>query len=72
MEATMSMYATIFCLHMMISGDVYAHVKAMFVAVGLTLSGRRKKRGQGRCFYSFGSFLLALVSFAQVLFCAAI
>jgi hypothetical protein len=71
-QATITMFATFSILNMTIAADTYAHLKGMFIAVGLTFSGRRRKRGQGKCFFSFGSMMLVLISFAQVLICAAI
>jgi hypothetical protein len=44
-EAIWTMFATINILNMTIAADTYAHLKGMFIAVGLTLSGRRRKRG---------------------------
>ena len=51
-----------------IASDVYEHSTAAFIALGLPYV----KKGEIKCFHVVGSYILALLSFCQIIFCAAI
>ena len=51
---------SVLCLFM--GYEVYSHMKAFYIAIGLPFSGR----GKIRCYHIFGSIILSVLAILQV------
>ena len=67
-EAIKAMTISTVILTLVIGGDIYQHMKAFCIAIGLPTANR----GETKFFHIVGGFTLAILSLCQIMFSAAI